>query len=104
MGQILHTEKNCVKEPFCEATEKAYELLLLGQIALSKKDLPSGLAFFEESCHLKPGDPKLYFEQGLSLWDFGTEEGQEKALLLANKKFKMATALFPEYFAAWHLR
>ncbi len=91
------------EEPFCSSTEKAYDLLLLGQTALSQKKLEEGLFFFKEACELKPGDPKLYFEQGLSLFDLGSEEGCEKNLLLANKKFKMATSLLPEYFEAWQL-
>ncbi len=99
MDEIVHMPE----EPFCSTTEKAYHFLLLGQSSLAKKNLDEGLFFFKEACELKPGDPKLHFEQGLSLFDMGSEEGHEKTLLLANKKFKMATALLPEYFEAWFL-
>ena len=103
MSQIINRKKISSGEPLCHDTEKAYSILLLGQTELAKNNLEKGLTLFSEASAIKPEDPKLYFEQGLSLVDFGTEEGKEKTLLAANKKIKQATTLFPEYFEAWHL-
>jgi tetratricopeptide (TPR) repeat protein len=89
------------EELICPIDIKSQEFLLLGQTALIKGRLEEGCDFFAKACELKPNNPKLYFEQGLSLFEFGTEEGLEKTLFLANKKLKTATLLFPEYFEAW---
>jgi tetratricopeptide (TPR) repeat protein len=78
-------------------------LLHEGQMEIVKNDLNKGLDFFQQACQLNPDDPKLYFEQGLSLFEYGSEEGREKTLLIASKKFKMATSLKLDYFNAWHL-
>jgi tetratricopeptide (TPR) repeat protein len=65
-----------------------------------KGDL-EGLELFEKAIELDPCNPEIFYRQGLALFEYGSEEGREKALLLAGKKFKTATALFPEYFDAW---
>lgn len=83
--------------------DKADELLLLSQTELVKKNLPQAMEYFQSACDLKPQDPEIYFEQGLSLFDFASEPGKEKAFLLANKHFKIATSILPEYFEAWQL-
>ncbi len=88
-------------DTICLAEHQSQELQLLGQMELIKQNLEEGCNFFAEACALKPNNPKLYFEQGVSLFEFGTEEGKEKVLSLANKKFKIATTLFSEYFEAW---
>lgn len=106
MGQTFSiTSSSFNKEPIsvCPIDIKAFELNFLGQEALIKQNLEKGLDLFEQACALKPTNPKLYFEQGLSLFEFGTDEGKEKTLLLASKKFKQATILLPEYFDAWLL-
>ena len=79
----------------------ADSLLSQGQLALLKGDLPRGLELFDSSIKLDPCNPKLFFSQGLSLFDYGCEEGKEKALLLAGKKFKTATSFSPKYTEAW---
>lgn len=89
------------KDSICPVEIKSEELLLLGQLELIKQNFESACLLFAEASELKPNNPKLYFQQGLSFFEFGTEEGQEHALLLANKKFKLATTLLPEYFDAW---
>src|SRR3989339_1691241 len=90
-------------DPICLVEVRSQELLLLGQMELIKQNLEVGCELFAEACKLKPNNPKIYFEQGLSLFDFGTEEGKEKVLSLASKKFKIATSLLPEYFEAWFI-
>ncbi len=86
---------------FCSSAEQAHSLLLLGQIELSQKNLEKGLEYFKEASLLKPDDAKINFEQGLSLFHFGLQEEDGKTLLLACKKFKIATTLVPEHFEAW---
>lgn len=101
MHKTLPTAPHSEMDPICPIDVKSQELLLLGQTALIKGRLEEGCNLFTEACELKPNNPKLYFEQGLSLFEFGTEEGLEKTLFLANKKLKTATHLLPEYFEAW---
>lgn len=43
-----------------------------------------------------------WYRQGLALFEYGNEEGQEYALLLACKKFKQAIKLAPNHFEALH--
>ncbi len=104
MSQILFALSSGQEmDPICPIEAKSQELLHLGQMELIKQNLEKGSAFFSEAIELKPNNPKLYFDQGLSFFEFGTEDGKEKSLLLANKKFKTATALLPEYFDAWFM-
>jgi tetratricopeptide (TPR) repeat protein len=79
----------------------ADSLLVQGETALLKGDLGKGLECFDSALKLDPENPKIFYAQGLSLFEFGNEEGREKALPLASKKFKMATILNPRYFEAW---
>ncbi len=100
MSQTISTSS--LSNPFCSQAEQAHSLLLLGQIELSQNNLEKGLEYFKEASNLKPDDAKIHFEQGLSLFNFGIQEEEGKTLLVANKKFKIATTLVPEYFEAWH--
>lgn len=72
-----------------------------GERALLKGDLRSAMQCFDSALKLDSANPRLYYSQGLALYEFGGEEGRE-ALLLASKKFKAATTLNPHYFEAWH--
>ncbi len=76
-------------------------LLGQGELALLRGNL-SGLELFDKAIELDPSNPEIFYRQGLALFEYGSEEGREKALLLANKKFKAATTLSPHYFEAWH--
>jgi len=100
MTQIISTFSR--PDPFSPIEEQVTSLLLAGQIELAKKHLDKGLEYFQEASILKPEDEKLYFEQASSLLDFGTEERDEKALLAANKKFKLVTFLNRSHFQAWY--
>ncbi|MBS0604038.1 MAG: hypothetical protein JSS60_03260 [Verrucomicrobia bacterium] len=79
----------------------ADSLLAQGEAALLKGDLSKGLECFDSALKLDSANPKIYYAQGLSLFEYGNDEGHEKALPLASKKFKAATTLDPHYFEAW---
>lgn len=71
-----------------------------GELALLKGDL-QGLELFEKASELEPCNAEIFYRQGLAFFEHGSTEGKEKALLLATKKFKIATQLAPHYFEAW---
>ena len=79
----------------------AESLSARGQMCLLKGDLYHGLELFDSATKLDPHNSKLFYTQGLSLFEYGSEEGREKALHLAGKKFKVATTLNSQYFDAW---
>src|SRR6267154_980942 len=79
----------------------ADSLLAQGETALLKGDLSFGLECFDSALKLDTSNPKLYYAQGLSLFEFGNQEGREKTLLLASKKFKAASLLNPNDFETW---
>jgi tetratricopeptide (TPR) repeat protein len=72
-----------------------------GEMALLKGDFSLGLEYFDSALKLDARNPKLYYRQGLSLFEFGNQEGREKVLLLASKKFKSASSLDPNHFTVW---
>ncbi len=80
----------------------AQALLLQGEMSLLKKD-DAGFHLFDKAAELAPEDKEMFYAQALALYAYGSEEGKEKALLIASKKLKIATLLDPDYFAAWHL-
>ncbi len=82
-------------------TDIADSLLAQGETALLKGDLSFGLQCFDSALKYDPSNAKLYYAQGLSLFEFGCHEGREKTLLLASKKLKASTLLNPNDFAAW---
>lgn len=82
----------------CEITNS---LLTQGEMALLKGDFAKGLEYFDSVLKLDSSNSKIFYAQGLSLFEFGSEEGREKALPMASKKFKTATTLDPNYFEAW---
>src|SRR6266436_5560421 len=85
-----------------EFHERDFESFLLkGEMCLLQGDLISGLDLFDSAIKIDPNDPMIFYRQGLSLFEYGSDEGREKALLLANKKFKHAVALNPQFFDAW---
>lgn len=101
-------EKNrpvpCPSYPAIETknlSDMSKTLLKKGELRLLNGDI-SGLHYFDMALKLDPSNPQLYHTQGLALFEYGSEEGKEKELRLASKRFKMATSLNPEYFDAWH--
>lgn len=89
-------------EGFSEAQKKAQALhyLIQGELALLQGNL-GALPLFESAAELDPQNPELWYRQGLALFEYGSEEGREKSLLLASRCFKMATGLKSDYFDAW---
>jgi tetratricopeptide (TPR) repeat protein len=78
-----------------------HSLLSEGEMSLLKGHFSAGMAIFDKVAKLDPSNPRVFFQQGLSLFEYGNEEGREKALLLAGKKFKMAASLNPGHFETW---
>jgi tetratricopeptide (TPR) repeat protein len=80
--------------------ELALESLTQGELTLLRGNL-GALSLFETASQLDPRNPKIWYRQGLSFFEYGSEEGKEKALLLASKHFKIATQLDPLFFDAY---
>lgn len=74
-----------------------------GEIALLKKFFEKGLDYFDKALSLDPVNCKLYFSQGLSLFQFAQEKQQKKPLLLANKRLKIAAQLDPDHVDTWQV-
>lgn len=83
-----------------EKKELALRTLGQGELALLQGNL-GALSLFETASQLDPNNPQIWYRQGLSFFEYGSEEGKEKALLLASKHFKVATSLAPALFDAW---
>jgi tetratricopeptide (TPR) repeat protein len=62
---------------------------------------PKGIALFELAAQFDSQNPIMFYEQGVALFEYGREVKVKKYLLLANKSFKEATRLDPNYFVAW---
>jgi len=80
--------------------ELAIQTLSQGESALLQGNL-AALSLFETAANLDPGNPVILYRQGLSFFEYGSEDGKEKALLLASKCFKSATQLNPSFMDAW---
>jgi tetratricopeptide (TPR) repeat protein len=78
----------------------AESLVSEGEMALLKGDF-SAIALFDQAEHIEANDPDLFHRQGLALFEYGSEEGKEKALHFANKKFKLAASLKKDSFHIW---
>lgn len=80
--------------------ELSLHYLSQGEMALLQGNL-SALSCFEAASNLDPQNPQVWYRQGLAFFEYGSEEGKEKALLVAGKNFKIATQLQPNFFEAW---
>ncbi len=79
----------------------ASSLLCQGQTLLSENHVSKGLECFETAVRLDPYNAKLFYAQGLSLFEWGSKKNEKKALLLACKKLKTAIDLAPNFFESW---
>jgi hypothetical protein len=70
--------------------ELAYQNLVQGELALLQGNL-GALQLFEAATQLEPNNPQIWYRQGLAFFEYGSEEGKEKALLLASKYFKTSS-------------
>jgi tetratricopeptide (TPR) repeat protein len=80
--------------------ELAFRYLAEGEMSLLQGNLRA-LSCFEAASNLDGQNPQIWYRQGLAFFEYGSEEGKEKALLLASKNFKIATQLQPKFFDAW---
>jgi tetratricopeptide (TPR) repeat protein len=97
----MDLEINPTSTSTTRCTEDAVNALLCrGEMSLLTGNI-SGLELFEQAAQLDPSNSQLFYRQGLSLFQYGSESGKEKTLHLASKKFKTATQLNPDYFDAW---
>lgn len=86
--------------PEDQKKELALRYLSSGEIALLRGNLHA-LSLFEAASNLDPQNPTIWYRQGLAFFEYGSEEGREKALHLAGKNFKIALQLDPKFFDAW---
>src|SRR5947209_5390278 len=61
----------------------AFSKLIQGEFALLQGNL-AALPLFEQASQLEPKNPQIWYRQGLAFFEYGSEEGKEKALLLAS--------------------
>ncbi len=83
-----------------EKKDLALENLNQGELALLQGNLKA-LTLFETATKLDPENPMIWYREGLAFFEYGSEEGKEKSLLLASKHFKAAVQLDPLFFDAW---
>ena len=86
--------------PPTQKKESALHYLSQGELSLLHGNL-SALPLFEAASQLDPENPQIWYRQGLSFFEYGSEEGKEKSLLLASKHFKIATQIDPSFFDAY---
>lgn len=80
--------------------ELAERYLNQGELQLLQGNL-NALSLFEAASALDGDHYATWYRQGLAFFEYGSEEGKEKSLLLAGKYFKMALQLNPGCFDAW---
>ncbi len=94
-----------ILQPDSVEKTKPEDLVSLGEYYLLHGDDLEAIKAFDEASHLlQDSRPDLYYRQGLALFEYGNEEGHEKALSIANKKFKRAHLLDPtatDVLQAW---
>jgi tetratricopeptide (TPR) repeat protein len=86
--------------PLEQKKELALRYLIQGELALLNGNL-SALSLFESASQLDPSNPQIWYRQGLAFFEYGSEDGKEKALLVAGKHFKFALQQCPTFFAAY---
>lgn len=100
-GRAQHEVNTEETKPYLSHADLADSLNYQGELALLKEDLNKALECFDSALKLDTANPKLYYRQAVSLFAFGNEQGREKALSIANKKFKSAALLNPQNFDTW---
>lgn len=94
---------NFLNLEFIDSTITTENLFLEGKSLLSLGDVEKALDCFDQALKQAVDKAGLSYRQGLALWEYGQIKGREKALLLANKKWKTATFFKPDQFCAWHM-
>lgn len=80
--------------------ELAQRYLNQGELQLLQGNLHA-LSLFEAASDLDGENYETWYRQGLAFFEYGSEEGKEKSLLLAGKYFKTALQINPGCFDAW---
>ena len=83
-----------------EKKEKAFQLIKEGELSLLNGDL-NGLKCFDLASQLNPREAKLWYKQGLALFEYGTTYSNEKMLKLAGKNFRVAINLQNDNYEYW---
>lgn len=78
----------------------ATDFISEGELKILNKDL-YGLKFFEHASNLTPKCHKLWYKLAQSLYEYGVESEDEKALLFASKCYKITADLVPDFFDAY---
>ncbi|NNM44268.1 MAG: hypothetical protein HKM07_08005 [Chlamydiae bacterium] len=94
-------ENDAQKLPADQRGVLAESFLAQGEMLLLKGNA-KGLPLLETASKLDPNNPRLFYRQGLSLLEYGNEDGKEKIVLLACKKFKKAVSVDSNFFEAWN--
>ena len=84
-----HGHDNLMPTAREDLTAKGAQSLLQGD--------KSGLRYFDIALRLDPYDSALYFEQGLSLLEYGSEHLDKSILLLALRRLKKGLILDPNH-------
>ncbi len=100
--RLAQLAKKWEKLPQEEKKLLAETFLHQGEMKLLQKD-KSALAHFDEAISLDPMNPMIWYKVGLSLYEYGSDQNDKRALLLANKNLKIATTLEPNKYALWHV-
>ena len=82
------------KKELCE------QFVAKGEIALLNND-QIALGHFESAAGIDERNPSVWYRGGLALFDFGLKRGNEKALLLSSRYFKLASQLSPDHPEVW---
>ncbi|MGH2612997.1 MAG: TPR end-of-group domain-containing protein [Rhabdochlamydiaceae bacterium] len=72
-----------------------------GEKALLQGD-GKGLDLLEKAAQLDPSSPRLFFRQGLALFEYGSHQNCVATLRKGVLKFNQATSLNPKFSEAWH--
>lgn len=97
---LLSEQKSWEVIPSNQKKELALRYLIQGELALLNGNL-SALSLFESATQLDPENPEIWYRQGLAFFEYGSEDGREKALLVAGKHFKFALQQNPRFFEAY---
>lgn len=97
---LLKEYKDWEKLEENKKNDLAKEFLIRGESRLLNGDLHA-LQLFESASMLAPSNPEIWYRQGIAFYEYGSQDGKEKALLVSSKNFKMATNLNHNMIDAW---
>jgi tetratricopeptide (TPR) repeat protein len=95
--------KELLELNFGDSSTVASTLSQEGEACLRRGEVTEALNLFDQANKLDPDRAFLYYKQAMALYQYGKEKGNEKNLLLVNKKLKVATAIDSGQFDVWFL-